>query len=139
MWSTILDIALVLLGMGTASFYWLSVTSAYQRGQHEMYLKMGGRPDPPDPDDVMRSIQDISTERDILFDKSVVAYVASGVHMFNWKEVYSQIVDGAKEKAKDLSPTVNTLILRQVRIIPGAEGVEVDYNFEPLTNPNKSE
>jgi deoxycytidylate deaminase len=104
-----------------------------------MYLKMGGRPDPPDPDDVMRSIQDISTERDILFDKSVVAYVASGVHMFNWKEVYSQIVDGAKEKAKDLSPTVNTLILRQVRIIPGAGGVEVDYNFEPLTNPNKSE
>ena len=135
-WNLVWNISLLLAGVGLASLYWMSLSRAFLKGQQDMYLKLGGRPEPPDPEEVWKSVRDISLSKDILFDHNVVAHIAAGTYMYNWKEVFLQIVRGAEQRSRDMDPSVNTLILRAVKVIPSEQGVDVDYVFEPLNNPN---
>jgi len=70
---------------------------------------------------------------DIIFDMSLVSYLATAGVVVNWDESIVEMMNAVKEKSIEFPNGTNTVIVRSIKILP--DGMN-EYVFEPLSNPN---
>jgi hypothetical protein len=86
-------------------------------------------PAPPTAEQLRESISKISCPYDIVFDALITTQFATGVYAHGWERIYGDIVNHITAFAKDLDPTIKTIVVRAIKVDRSGKP---SFAFEPI-------
>jgi hypothetical protein len=135
---TLSNILYIGAGILITCFFFISVIFAWLRGGKYVY-KQFEPPDlmPPVPtaEQLRESISKIPCAYDIVFDTLITTQFATGIYAYSWDKIYSDVVTHATAFAKDLDPSIRTLVVRAIRVDTAGKPA---FAFEPIIPVTKN-
>ena len=89
----------------------------------------------PTADQLRESVSKIVCPYDILFDTQITTQFATGAYAPGWEKIYGDIVNHVTAFAKDLDPSIKTIIVRAIKVDRSGKP---SFAFEPVITPPKS-
>ena len=89
----------------------------------------------PTADQLRESISKIVCPYDILFDTQITTQFATGAYAPGWERIYEDIVNHVTAFAKDLDPSIKTIIVRAIKVDRSGKP---SFAFEPVVTPPKN-
>ncbi len=130
--STINIILLILTGGVGASLIFMAGIYGWNKGTAFVYKQFEPpemMPPPPTAEQLRESISKITCPYDIVFDSLVTTQFATGVYSRGWDRIYGDIVNSVTSFAKDLDPSIKTIVLRSIKINKAGRP---EFAFEPI-------
>ena len=102
---------------------------------YKQFMPQESLPTLPTADQLRESISKIVCPYDILFDTQITTQFATGAYAPGWERIYEDIVNHVTAFAKDLDPSIKTIIVRAIKVDRSGKP---SFAFEPVVTPPKN-